>query len=280
MAANYWAKMWIEMLDDRKTATLPDSSWRRFVECILLAKELDADGYLPALPDMAFRLRVDATALDDDMTRLALAGLVERRENDRWYVTNFSKRQAKVSGAERVARHREAKRKANPTEAENVTEVKRDSNVAVTNRYTEKRREEKETEKEGETERASAASPPSSSPDIQAIGSISNALTDVTGVSSKLNRQAMYEFSADLHAAGYTAAQVHRHYGREPTPGAWHWYTDDWRGSKGDKPSLRNIRETIAGAIVDPPKVRQNGSKQQSPKSVSNPAPGSQPVTW
>lgn len=146
MAANYWAKLWIEMIDDRKTATLPDSSWRRFIECILLAKELDEDGFLPSIPDMAFRLRVNADALDDDLTRLALAGLLERRDDDRWFVTNFSKRQARVSGAERVARHREAKRRKNEPESDDVTPVKQVSNDSVTNRYTEKRREEKEKE--------------------------------------------------------------------------------------------------------------------------------------
>lgn len=100
----YFAKLWIEMLDDWKVQTLPDSSWRRFVECILLAREESQEGFLPTLDAMAFRLRIPKQTLHDDMSRLALAGLVELRQLDgeeRWYVTNFGKRQAAVGQTER-----------------------------------------------------------------------------------------------------------------------------------------------------------------------------------
>jgi DNA-binding transcriptional ArsR family regulator len=114
MAANYWLKLYYEMLDDPKVARLPDSSYRRFIECLLLAGETDSGGLLPSIEDMSWRLRLSETALSQDMSRLAMAGIVELRQHDqgeRWFVTKFAARQAAVSGAERVKRHRERNKK-------------------------------------------------------------------------------------------------------------------------------------------------------------------------
>lgn len=312
MSSNYWAKVFIEMLDDRKTATLPDSSWRRFVECILLAKELDESGFLPSVVDMAWRLRIDATALSDDLTRLALAGLLELREGDRWFVTNFTKRQEGMSGSERVARHRQQKRKKEYFDD--------DSNDDVTDRYTEKRREEKNRE-EGEIERAAPAtlsarpmpkkSPPP--PKVQSripdrtpggyqsssgygpppepesvkqesaapnpvIGEMANAITDVTGISARLNWSSpngdgVGDLAAALANNGYTPAQVRTAYSRQPTAGAWHWYTAHWKGKKGDPPTLKDIRETIAGATARPTTAKKPGPIERALAMLGNQPP-------
>ena len=58
MASYYWAKFYIEILDDPKMGRLPDRLWRRTCELILLAKERAIDGSLPPLHDMAWRLRL------------------------------------------------------------------------------------------------------------------------------------------------------------------------------------------------------------------------------
>jgi hypothetical protein len=132
MASKYWLKLYYEMLDDPKVARLSDSSYRRFIECLLLAGETDAGGLLPPLEDMSWRLRVSELALDQDMSRLAMAGLVTLVEHDgdnRWFVVKFSERQAAISGAERVNRFRQEKRKAEYHGNERVTE-------GVTIRYT------------------------------------------------------------------------------------------------------------------------------------------------
>lgn len=292
MAAYDWAKLWIDMLDDRKAATLPDSSWRRFVECILLAKELNEGGYLPSVPDMAWRLRIDAGALDDDLTRLALAGLLERREDDRWFVTNFEKRQRAATSTERSTYHRNAKRKALYRDADRPeTTETQGRNESATKRCTDK---DKDKEEEGEKiararlapQSAAVVSPlppaslryepadrtpdgfrardgyrpppepepppkPEPSPDIQAVGAMANAITDVTGISAKLpaTKIPVYECAVALVDAGYTPEQVRAHYGADKVAGVWHWYEADWRGKRGDKPRLKEIQETIAGAV-------------------------------
>lgn len=157
MASNYWAKLWIETLDDPKVARLPDSSWRRFFECILLAKELDEGGYLPSIADIAWRLRKDETSVNDDMSRLALAGLVEIADDGRWFVTNFDKRQSKMSDAERQRRYRENNA---PSRLNDVRITKHNTNryAKVTNRNTETETE-KETETEVESGRSRAPKP-------------------------------------------------------------------------------------------------------------------------
>lgn len=129
MASKYWLKLYYEMLDDPKVARLPDSSYRRFVECLLLAGEYDRSGLLPPIEDMAWRLRVSETALQQDMSRLAMAGvvnLVPYEGEERWLVRKFKERQQAVPGRERVARYRDRQKSAEYTS----------SNENVTNRYT------------------------------------------------------------------------------------------------------------------------------------------------
>jgi len=121
MASKYWLKLYYEILDDPKTARLPDSSWRRFIECLVLAGEQDEDGLLPSVEDMSWRLRVSETTMAQDMARLALAGLVELTQGDRWLVTNYAKRQEAVKGNERVRQFRERKRKEEYYGNEDVT---------------------------------------------------------------------------------------------------------------------------------------------------------------
>ena len=157
MASNYWAKLWIETLDDPKVARLPDSSWRRFFECILLAKELDEGGYLPSVADIAWRLRKDETSVNDDMSRLALAGLVEIADDGRWFVTNFDKRQSKMSDAERQRRYRESNAQSRLNDVR-ITNSNANRYAKVTKRNTETETE-KETETEGEGGRSRAPKP-------------------------------------------------------------------------------------------------------------------------
>lgn len=319
-----WAKLWIEMIDDRKTASLPDSSWRRFVECILLAMETNRGGVLPAVSDIAWRLRVTPEVMGDDLTRLALAGLVHLNEAGEWVVTNFAKRQAAVPVTERVASHRERKRREKQDENnesetavqrdgnDDVTPEERDGNEPVTIRSTDKTRLDQNrgegdknaredtpprpakvkasplppVVKHQSTDRTPAGfqsgngyhppdepipTPAEPPPDVQAIGEIANALTDVTGISAKLNRQESFEFASELHAAGYTPPQIRAHYSRQKTAGAWNWYESDWRGKKGEPPNYHGIRQTIAGATATASPVKKLSQIDRALAMLSGP---------
>jgi hypothetical protein len=148
MKSKYWIKLYHEMIDDPKVARLNDSAYRLFIECLLLAGELDEGGLLPPVEDMAWRLRKSETALPDSMTHLALAGmvkLVQHKDDERWFVTKFAERQAPSTSAQRVRAFRARKRKEPKEKEENkkqITDTDTDtyidtySNVTnVTNRY-------------------------------------------------------------------------------------------------------------------------------------------------
>jgi len=86
------------------------------------------------------------------------------------------------------------------------------------------------------------------SPEQLAVVDMANAITDVTGMAAKLNWDKVGGLAEELVATGYTADQVRRSYSKQRVAGAWNWYDEDWRGKKGEPPSPRGIRETIAGA--------------------------------
>lgn len=285
MSSNYFAKLWIEMIDDRKAATLPDSSWRRFVECILLAKELDEGGYLPSVADMAFRLRVDVTALGDDLTRLALAGLLELREGDRWYVTNFSKRQDKMGGTERVTRHRQAKRKA--------TYYENGGNDVVTNRYTE-REGEREREKEGERDAIKPAPAPSATfqpvpPEVQKQKAHrGDAQPEPAMIAAGPPVMRLLAEATGYWPGADVAPTLVQGFGESPDESVLARAVELWRASGhkltnwlGIADWYQEIRRKPDWTPQDRFKNGSNGhGRPAPPKSVSTPAPGSQPVTW
>ena len=59
MASRYWIKLYHEILDDPKMGRLPHALFRRAIEFFLMAGEYGRDGGLPALADIAWRLRAD-----------------------------------------------------------------------------------------------------------------------------------------------------------------------------------------------------------------------------
>ena len=124
MATKYWIKLYHEILDDPKMGRLPPNLWRRFIECCLLAGELNYDdddpqnGRLPPTADMSWRLRVDEETLAQELDALARRGLVEHRADEvlsgYWFVTAFNKRQRKMSKAEYMRRLRKERVSVTP----------------------------------------------------------------------------------------------------------------------------------------------------------------------
>jgi len=124
MASKYWIKLYHDILDDPKMGMMTDRLYRRTIELFLLAGEQDRDGALPDLGTMAWRLRVPVDILLDDLDYLERAGIITRTWGEpdpgaidadpdgpdprpvNYLVTNFAKRQAPVSAAERMARYR------------------------------------------------------------------------------------------------------------------------------------------------------------------------------
>ena len=128
MASKYWIKLYHEILDDPKMGRMPDRLWRRTIELFLLAGELDDDGALPEIKDMAWRLRIDDDSLTDDLAYLTNYGIVHQ-EGNRFVVSKFIERQAPMTDTERMQRYRDKKRQDKYYGEQPVT--KRNGNVTV-----------------------------------------------------------------------------------------------------------------------------------------------------
>lgn len=75
-----------------------------------------------------------------------------------------------------------------------------------------------------------------------------SALSTVTGMDFNLNFKRLIQPARILLQHNYTPQQVRSLY--ESGTESW-WYHKDWRGKKGQRPSLTNISETIAQALED-----------------------------
>jgi len=163
MASFYWIKLYTEILRDPKMCRLSDRLYRRVVESFLLAGEVERDGVLPPVGDMAWILRLDEGELVQDLETLEKTGILSRMDDGAWCVTNFAERQAAVPVDERMRRMRDRKRKdeyygdgdevqqaAVPAPVAGVTAVLPVSDEDVTFRKADKSREESESDKNRE----------------------------------------------------------------------------------------------------------------------------------
>lgn len=119
-----YVRVYLDILDDPKVGLLPDSVKWRFISCLVLAGEVNEEGFLPDMPTAAFRLRTTEETLRSELQMLAQRGLVELRLHpdgeERWFVTNFAKRQAPLSSTERSRKHRAKKEKLSTIYSEPV----------------------------------------------------------------------------------------------------------------------------------------------------------------
>lgn len=125
MATKYYLKLYHEMLDDWKVLSLPDGLKWRFVQCLLVAGELNQDGWLPEIRQFAARIRpMNHDDLTADLSRLASAELVELRIDsdgcERWFIPKFEKRQARSKNAERQAAWRGRQKEKKEAKKRNI----------------------------------------------------------------------------------------------------------------------------------------------------------------
>ena len=164
--ADYWMKMHVDVINSRDFARLSDSAWRTYFEICLLTKSTTNDGSLGNESDIAWFLRKSEDQVLDALTELEENGFVTRTDTG-WFIDDYESSQAKMEAGERMKRKREKDRAGAVTAKlretnEGVTEENEDCYGTVTERNTEKRREEKELrgelrgEKEKEFPRARA----------------------------------------------------------------------------------------------------------------------------
>jgi hypothetical protein len=110
MAGNYWIKFYVEILDDPKMATLSDHLWRRFYELCLIAGRQFEDGNIPSEDQIAWTLRSSESDITDDLLSLEKRGLITKTSNG-FNITNFKKRQDKMTPADKMSRYREEQKR-------------------------------------------------------------------------------------------------------------------------------------------------------------------------
>jgi hypothetical protein len=110
MRSFFWIKLHHAILDDPKMGLLPDALWRRVIELFLLAGEMHAQGVLPPLRDMVWRLHTTDDTLAEELAQLSELGIVEQRDGG-WFVTDFARLQAPAASTERSQNHRARQRR-------------------------------------------------------------------------------------------------------------------------------------------------------------------------
>jgi len=98
------------MVDDPKVMTLRPALRWRFIESLLIAGELDEDGYLPDLESYSWRVRDNAEVVETEFVELLDAGLLSR-DDTRFFVTKFAERQEANSSTDRWRRWKKRQQK-------------------------------------------------------------------------------------------------------------------------------------------------------------------------
>lgn len=129
--ANYWIKLFHEVLDDPKMFELTGDLYRRAIELFLLAGVTDDKGKLPPVKTIAFRLRITKEQLISDIEQLVETGIITFADGV-YIVTNFEKRQAPATNAERQKTYRQARHKEAYYGNESVTQSVTQSENNVT----------------------------------------------------------------------------------------------------------------------------------------------------
>lgn len=120
MAGNYWAKFWLEILDDPKVAQMSDWLFRKFTYFILVAKEHNQGGCLPPVKDLAWRIRGSTQEVMDALLELRDLG-ISRKDEKGWYLVNFAKRQDREISDSAVRMRRLRAKKNKKSDISDVT---------------------------------------------------------------------------------------------------------------------------------------------------------------
>ena len=231
MANYYFLKLHYDILDDWKVGTLPDSLKWRFIQCLCVAGEEFKSGLLPDINHFAYRIRQEPSALTADMSRLAANGLVEliRLEDgsERWLVTNYAKRQAKIDNATKQRDYRTRQRQAEEKKGNViVTDSLRQRYDSVTTRNTDIDIDKNRVDKIRVYNAHAENAPPQNVTDaMTAIKQVCKGTLDLLSPSDAFEK------------AGYEIAELDA---VAAVPGFRKWWDDN--GHYNGRPALKSLR--------------------------------------
>lgn len=148
----YWVKVWEDILDDRWYHKQNDKTKAFIFESIILAGRGDRTGRLPCEEDIAFVTRRDINEVKKLCNYLSQSRKEDEvdkpgfltREDGRWVVTNYAKRQAPVDAATRQREHR---RRKYAERSQDVTDDNKDVTTGDVERKKDKIEKERKIEK-------------------------------------------------------------------------------------------------------------------------------------
>ena len=97
------------------------------------------------------------------------------------------------------------------------------------------------------------------------------AIIQVCGLSADIPTHANKAANAAAQLREFSAGWILDRYSEQPPPDSgWHWYSDDWRGQRGDMPTPEQVVETIAKRKTAVPLTQsQNGRPNSRAEEVA-----------
>jgi hypothetical protein len=97
------------------------------------------------------------------------------------------------------------------------------------------------------------------------------AIIQVCGLSADIPTHANKAANAAAQLREFSAGWILDRYGPDPPPDdGWHWYSNDWRGQRGDMPTPEQVVETIAKRkTAVQPKQQSNGRPNSRAEEVA-----------
>jgi DNA-binding transcriptional ArsR family regulator len=72
-----WLRLYVDVLNNRKVQTLPDSTFKFWINLLCAVKESQNDGTIPDIEDIAFKLRLSKKAVEKHLKALRDARLID-----------------------------------------------------------------------------------------------------------------------------------------------------------------------------------------------------------
>jgi hypothetical protein len=258
----YWLKSYTDILDDPKYHRMTERGQLAMHEIFLVAKMIESDeltGLLPCIEDIAFYSRKPIEYWQDAMPELLKSGIVIEDGNG-FFIVNYVKRQQAIPVEERMKQYRKRKNDQSMEPNENETGEQQDGYESVTDSNGDRESTDRvqiENREDRFTCAKTSAEPEKTYQDCDDDGleipkrktkkpkdslyPIANAISNVTGMSLNANRTRIFKEAKLLCAdPRVTPEEIIKTYSKNGD-----WYRLDWRGQKGQKPTLSQIRETI-----------------------------------
>jgi hypothetical protein len=277
-----WIKLYTEIAHDRKMCLLTDRQFRVCINLFALAGIEDDSGVLPSIADIAFQLRLEENVLLADMNALLSVDILTVFEGV-WMIAHWHDRQAKPPSDSqeailaRVHKHRAKMRNEGVTPFQNVTENVTTCNEPVTPVTTREREREREKERDvvqplqnpgpvmasgngnGRKEAARMSALNNKlGPQLRRV--LADALLQITGNIDLANTEtdagqaALYA----AHEAAIAVYQMGHKTAEDLLPAEDAWYESDFRGKRGERPTLKQFVEQCSKTKAQP---RQTGTR-------------------